>query len=99
MPRATRAASALALDKAGRPFVLGLPHLLDTDVHTPPAFLGWGNLGDLPTAPPQHPVVTQLAPARGDGSGAETLVAVHGKHDQKDIAERLSRCDSLNRKF
>jgi hypothetical protein len=84
---------ALALGETGRPFVLGLPHLPGIELHTHPTVLGWGNLVDLPTAPPQHPVVTQLDPGSGNGGGAEALVAVHGKHARKDTTGRRRSCE------
>ncbi|SLM23910.1 hypothetical protein SAMN04488690_1617 [Stenotrophomonas indicatrix] len=91
--RAPPLSVALALVNARRPYILRLPHLPRIEVHTHPALLRRRNLGDLSATPPQHPYVPQLDPARGWRCGAETLIAVHGKHGREHTTERRRFCE------
>lgn len=53
----------------------------------------WGSAGHLAPVPPKIPAVTHLHPPGRDGSGAETLVAVRGRHGWKDTGDGRNGCD------
>lgn len=57
------------------------------------ALASWGNAGHLAPVPPKAPTITHLDPARWDGSGAEALAAVRGKHGWKDTGGGRNGCD------